>query len=80
VLPTAFRSDPLTGGEVNLLATIRYNAPVEVVTANDIRRLADLRGWEVRLGTSRDGPEICGTRFMEDFGFTMRPLEEYLAE
>lgn len=64
--------------EAPVLSSNLYNAPVEHVTVGQISKLAEARGWQVVLGVSHGGPEVDGTRFCLDFGFTIRPLEEYL--
>jgi UDP-glucose 4-epimerase len=57
-----------------------YNAPAELVSAGEIKRLAqDIKGWQVSLGTLNGGPEIDSTRFAEDFDFVTRPLREHLS-
>lgn len=56
-----------------------YNAPVELVRADEIKRLAEeFKGWQVSLGTSHGGPEIDCTRFAEHFEFVAQPLRERL--
>jgi nucleoside-diphosphate-sugar epimerase len=60
------------------LSSNLYNAPAEHITAARIRKLAEAGGWQVVPGASHGGPRIDGTRFCQEFGFTMRPLEEYL--
>lgn len=57
-----------------------YNAPAELVTADEIKRLCEeVKGWQVSLGTSHGGPEIDGARFAEDFEFVAHPLKEHLS-
>jgi nucleoside-diphosphate-sugar epimerase len=56
-----------------------YNAPTERISAGEIRRLAELKGWRVCLGTSQAGPEIVCKRFNEVFRFVARPISDYLS-
>jgi nucleoside-diphosphate-sugar epimerase len=65
--------------EVPNLPRRMYNAPVELVRADEIKRLAEsLKGWQVSLGNLHGGPEIDCTRFSEDFQLIAVPLKQYL--
>jgi nucleoside-diphosphate-sugar epimerase len=55
-----------------------YNAPAEIITADEIKRLAEAQGWQVSLGDSLAGPEIDGTRFSRDFAPITRPLKDHM--
>jgi UDP-glucose 4-epimerase len=54
-----------------------YNTPAQHVTAAEIGRVAGSRGWAVEFGDAHAGPELDGTRFVQEFGFRPQPLEEY---
>ena len=56
-----------------------YNAPMELVRADEIKRLAEsVNGWQVSLGNSHGGPEIDSSRFAQDFQFVALPLKQHL--
>lgn len=56
-----------------------YNAPAELMRADEIKQFAEGKGWKVSLGMSHGGPQIDGTRFAKDFEFAIRPLKDYVS-
>jgi nucleoside-diphosphate-sugar epimerase len=56
-----------------------YNAPAELVRADEIKRLAErVNGWQMSLGNLHGGPEIDSTGFIKDFQFVALPVKQYL--
>jgi nucleoside-diphosphate-sugar epimerase len=66
--------------EVQSIPNRIYNSPVELIGADEVKRLAEeVNGWQVSMGMSHGGPEIDGTRFAKDFDFVLRSLHEHMS-
>jgi hypothetical protein len=63
--------------------TIFYNAPVEIWTAEELKRLVEeVRGIPVELepGGRHGGPLCDGSRFAREFGFRLRGPRDHLSD
>jgi hypothetical protein len=63
--------------------TIFYNTPVEIWTAEQLKRvIEEVRGIPVKLepGGSHGGPLCDGSRFAREFRFQLRGLRDHLSD